>query len=558
MAHFSEMDFLFSSQDNKDSVTQQLAQTSLNNNFNIFKGSPSYVVYKRGRTSGNAGEGTANIKNYLKEKVYNNENTKNPYVKLLEDFNKKNGQEGAALRIKAADLAYLRELGVHPINRMAILRRYKDGVLVPENLEELAEEPISTIVGWIKPDQNFGNIGFGETWETTNNRFDILLNNLVQRNFGLNISAIVPIPDFAQGVLFEFYNKAGLATGPTERSTNEQVESFNGSNLEKNNNDWGLTNIPVGDPNVLKEGPFRNTEVQNIKSNFEFELTTTYEQKLLGDVDPGSAMLDILDNIYAMGTSNMVFYWNEDSGIVAEARKAAISNEGKGNDLGAWWRFISEMFKQFWENIVKLFNNVKDKVEEVVQKVVSAKSADDIKNIMQGAEEKTKTLLQSVLTSTLSIHRFEIKGSIELMTGGKYSSTPWYLTIGNPYSPWLATNHIVIRSCSIETSTEMGFNDQPQYITAKFNCQFSRSLGKQELMRMFNNTYRRTYASPVGKMTAMIPISKAKVSSNSTISNPGLMKMNTPVVNQNQNTPAIPDTPNDIDDFEDFNTQYFA
>ena len=36
------------------------------------------------------------------------------------------------------------------------------------------------------------------------------------------------------------------------------------------------------------------------------------------------------------------------------------------------------------------------------------------------------------------------------------------------------------------------------------------------------------------------------------------MKMNTPVVNQNQNTPAIPDTPNDIDDFEDFNTQYFA
>lgn len=558
MAHFSEMDFLFSSQDNKDSVTQQLAQTSLNNNFNIFKGSPSYVVYKRGRTSGNAGEGTANIKNYLKEKVYNNENTKNPYVKLLEDFNKKNGQEGAALRIKAADLAYLRELGVHPINRMAILRRYKDGVLVPETLDELGEEPISTIVGWIKSDQNFGNIGFGETWETTNKRFDILLNELVQRNFGLNISAIVPIPDFAQGVLFEFYNKAGLTSGPTERSINEQIESFDGSNQKNDNNSWGLTNIPVGDPNVLKEGPFRNPEGQNIKSNFEFELTTTYEQKLLGDVDPGSAMLDILDNIYAMGTSNMAFYWNEDAGIVNSARTAAISNDGKGNDLGAWWRFISEMFKQFWENIVKLFNNVKDKVEEVVQKVVSAKSADDIKNIMQGAEEKTKTLLQSVLTSTISIHRFEIRGSIELMTGGRYSSTPWHLTIGNPYSPWLATNHIVIRSCSIETSTEMGFNDQPQYITAKFNCQFSRALGKQELMRMFNNTYRRTYASPVGKMTAMIPISKAKVSSNSTISNPGLMKMNTPVVNQNQNTPAIPDTPNDIDDFEDFNTQYFA
>ncbi len=85
------------------------------------------------------------------------------------------------------------------------------------------------------------------------------------------------------------------------------------------------------------------------------------------------------------------------------------------------------------------------------------------------------------MTSTIAIHRFRLRGSIELMTGGKISSTPWYLTLGNPYSPWLATNHIIITSASVETSPEMGFNDQPQWLKAKFTCEFSRSLGKQEV-----------------------------------------------------------------------------
>ena len=104
--------------------------------------------------------------------------------------------------------------------------------------------------------------------------------------------------------------------------------------------------------------------------------------------------------------------------------------------------------------------------------------------------------LQTILTSTISIYRFELRGTIELMVGGKVGSTPWHLTIGNPYSPWFATNHIIIKTATVTTSNEMGFNDQPQRLTATFEAQFSRALGKQELMRMFNNSYRRTYASP--------------------------------------------------------------
>lgn len=503
MAHYSEMDFLFN---NNNIINQQV--NNKNNTINIFKEN-SYVVYK-GHNSG-----TNEIKNYLKygndnkrTGIYKNENqNQNPYIKLLKDFNEQTGNDGAGLTIKAADLAYLRDLGVYPINRMAILRRFPEGSFVYENLEEMKIRPISTVIGWIKPDQNFGKIDFNETWTTTDKRFDVLLAEIIQRNFGIPVSTAVPIPDFAQGILFEFYKKAGL----TNRSgVDENVEQYKPTDVSKSvgievserETKWGLDGIPIGDPNVLQEGPFRNPEGQNIKSNFSFDLETTYEQKLLGDVDPGSAMLDIIDNLYAMGTSNMVFYWGDGSSAIQKAMKAAT---GKANDLTAWWVFVADIMKSFWEAMIEMLRSVAKEmkdffqdVKEDIKNININKDSDDDKKVDEPSKtwETIKPLMKSILTSTISIHRFHLRGSIELMVGGKVSSTPWYLTIGNPYSPWLSTNHIIVKSASIETSNEMGFNDQPQWIKAKFTCEFSRSLGKQELMRMFNNTYRRTYSTP--------------------------------------------------------------
>lgn len=209
---------------------------------------------------------------------------------------------------------------------------------------------------------------------------------------------------------------------------------------------------------------------------------------MLGDIDPGSAMLDIIDNLLAMGTSNMRFYWSENSPTIVSARKAV---SGKANDLDVWWVFIKTIMSGFWDALTSLFQDIVTKSEETVTQILN-------NGVIDGAKKTTdeiKTLMGSILTSTVAIHRFELRGSIELMTGGRLSSTPWHLTIGNPYSPWISTNHIIIKSATIETSKELGFNDMPQQLTVKFSCNLSRSLGKQEILRMFNNTYRRNYSS---------------------------------------------------------------
>ena len=484
MAHYSEMDFLFG--------TNNISSKVFNNENVSSVFTRNIVIYRYKDVSG-----TDKIKNYLKDGagagarsggVYKN-STKNPYVQLLTDFSITSG-EGAGLTLMASDFAYLRDLGVYPINRMAILRRFPEGVFVPENLEEMKIPPISTIVGWLKPDQHFGQISFHETWEKTQDRFDVLLAKIIKKSTGITVDKLFPVADYTQGILFELYKKLNLITSGEEKFSglsNFATQAAKSQSQEDAMN-WGLNNIPVGDPNVLQEGPFRNPECQNIRSDFTFDLETTYEQKLIGDVDPGSAMLDILENMFTMGTSNMVFYWGENAPAIIRARAAATE---KANELDSWWIFVKNIMSDLWKTITDLFSieNLKKIKTDVMQLVSSVVSGD------KAAESDLQKVLQSILTTTISIQRFNIRGSLELMVGGRMSSTPWYLTLGNPYSPWLATNHIIVKSATVETSTEMGFNDQPQWLKVKFTCEFSRALGKQELMRMFNNSYRRSYGN---------------------------------------------------------------
>jgi hypothetical protein len=501
------MSFLFE-KTGAEQVNKILQNYSMENYSNVFHGVNKYVVYRgMGESRDSTVAGTNRIKEYLQGETYKRDNEKNPYLTLIEEF-----KSYIALQLKAADLAYLKDLGVYPINRMAILRRFPEGYSIPENLMEIKDmAPISTIIGWIKSDENFGKIRFNETWKTTDKRFDILLSEIVTKQFGINITAAVPLPDFLQGLVWELFRGMGLTDNTDEESA------------------WGALDIPVGDPNVLHEGPYKDPNVQNIQSSFSFDIKTTYEQKLLGDVDPGSAMLDIIDNIFAMGTSNMKYYWSENSKIMIDARTAS---QKKANDTNEWWKFIVDVAQSFWKQLEDLFKDIKVYIENMIEKaekIVDKYKSEEGKNSEAAAQaententtasdnkstskyqdpefkDKVDLLIKSILTSTISIHRYELRGTIELMTGGRYSTTPWHLTIGNPYSPWISTNHIVIESCEIETGTEMGFNDMPQNITATFSCRFSRSLGKQELMRMFNNSYKRTYSYAVagGPATAL-------------------------------------------------------
>ena len=132
--------------------------------------------------------GTTGIINYLKKVTYNNDDSnEDPYITLIRYFNK---PATKALTLRAADFAYLKDLGVYPINRLWILRRFPDNCIVPNNLLAWgnAVQPISTVIGWMKnsEDNPMLSVNFNEVWSDQNQMIDKVLSEILKEELKAN------------------------------------------------------------------------------------------------------------------------------------------------------------------------------------------------------------------------------------------------------------------------------------------------------------------------------------------------------------------------------------
>ena len=460
---FSELNYLFS-------PNTQFTNNDNTNTIDGFLGTneKDYTVIFKDPTTNN----TNSIKKYVAEWVNAFEN-KNPYAALVEEFSK---PWKKAMRLRPSDFAYLTNLGVYPSNRLWILRRYPESAVVPDNLDqwEKPASPVATLIGWVKPsDEDMFSITFGETWTQVTKMLHTQLLEILSDFTGMKPDKIIPIPALSRGLLFQFLRQMG------------------------GNSEWGVDEIPIGEPNVLRTASSRMAtpdDAQNLKSAISFPLETSYEMKLIGDVDPGSAMLDILDNIVYMGTSNTKFFMNANSSIVQKLLVAANSP----NSAGAWMAVIEQLVSDFMAALQKVFTASIDFIKSVgstVTSIAGSISGTTIDTVTLG---KTLTdmadkspILKSLLTSTVAIYRWPLKGSIALMTG--LSSTPWHLTIGNPVSPFISVSNVLVGDIGLSWSNELGYNDMPTRINVKLTATLGRPLGAQEIVRMFNNSYQRVY-----------------------------------------------------------------
>ena len=485
---FNELDFLtnipiLNNHDNRDSIFNWVrgeVDIDEEGNLDTTKESKSRTVIFKSKTAND----TKTIKNYYKDTIYKYEGDKqsdlNPYLKLIRDFEDKTFN---SMRFQAADFAYLTDLGVYPMNRMWVLRRFADGVTVQDNLQKMSIYPRETLVGWIKPeDDNFFNFGFNEKWEVMDKRLDEVMMQILEKEFRLKASSIISIPGWSQGLLFAFLNAMKLT-------------NYNGDQ------------IPQGDPAVLQEAAARakdNSPGYGNVSQVSMTLKTSYEQKFIGEIDPGSAMLDIIQRCIYMGTRETKFVMRGGGGIL-NTLQAAINT----NTPDAWWIFIKEIVKAFVVAIEEIFNsllgvgapfeslnqvppeNPPKPEEEPVAAPTEAK--DKIKGTLNVFENISDGFLVKILGSTVGKWRYALQGSIGLMTG--QNTTPWHLTLGNPYSPFVTFGNVIVESVNLNFNNEFGYNDIPTRLDVEVKVKQGRNMGAQELFQMFNNGYQRVYSA---------------------------------------------------------------
>ena len=435
--------------------------------------------------------GTLGVKNYLKDNVYKYDaSNEDPYIALIRYFGE---NKTKALKLKAGDFAYLKDLGVYPINRLWILRRFPDNCVVPNNLLDWgksAAQPISTVIGWMKDkdDNPMMTLSFSEVWTDQNEMIDKVLTQMLETEFKFKLPAVMSIPGWSQGILFGMLDAMGL-TG-----------------------DFSARNVPTGNPNVLRTGKMREINAQGLKSTMPFTLETCYEQKYINGIDPGMAMMDVISNLLRMGTSDQKFVLSNSTAL-----QQLVGNLNQNSPtVDAWVSFITKLVTSFVQGVTNFITEMKthedqgskeDKTTGGTDNAsgtsgtsgtsgssgVAASGTDVALAGVNAFSSLALGLMDSLLAGTIMKYRWPLKGSIGLMSG--ISTTPWHLTIGNPYSPIINIGNILVGGVDIKLSNDLGFNDMPARIDVTINTEFGRPLGKQELEKMFNNGYKRVYSS---------------------------------------------------------------
>lgn len=481
-----------------------------------------------------------NVIDYVNSTVYARDRLEvDPYISLLTYFNGSGSQKTGpiSMMLKPADFVYLKDLGVYPINRLVILRRFPDGCIVPNNLTLFKQKPIATAIGWIKMDdanKDLFSISFSERWVDSTDTLDKVIQKIMKEQFGIKTEMFLPIPAWSQGFLFGMLNKMGLTK------------------------DFDSKNVPTGDPNVLRQAKMRDIESQSLSSDFKINFETAYEQKYINGVDPGSAFQDILSNLARIGTSDQKFILNSDTNKIFSKFVDAVNSPAVGG-ANAWIEFGKVLIKGFIDAISSLFVDVEGFANQYITQT-ELNTSDRLKESTTTSNEKGYTFsgyvdkpgnkiykksgnfysldksgnyneipksalnnlfgdtsaaktaavalksfieggLDTLLAGSVYRYRWPLRGSIGLMSG--LSTTPWHLTVGNPFSPILSMGNVYVDNVDIKFSSEMGFQDMPKSINVNIDLKQGRPLGKWEIERLFNNQYGRIYSKPSDKKSAV-------------------------------------------------------
>lgn len=318
--------------------------------------------------------------NYIKgtiNSIYNS--NLNPYSKLVEDFN---GKDNQSKRLQYSDFVYLRDIGVYPINRLMILRRFNGSpdYDLTSHKKKILGQPISTVVGWVKNDEDMFNMSFNEVWKNQSKWLHELVQEIIQTQFGIDVSNIFPIPGWGQGFIFNFLNNLGITN-------------------------YGGKNLPIGDANLLRDAITRETTTTGLATNISLKLETCYEIKYINGIDPTIAFHNIINNLLRMGTSNMNFLFKPGGtiGLLGEF----MDNPNTVNLM----KLMDDMIGKVIQVLKREINNLKTRVQKKVSGITETKNESVDKQLASNNEKaKEKALLDFTRDSNYKSKYDDLKG----------------------------------------------------------------------------------------------------------------------------------------------------
>ena len=374
-----------------------------------------------------------------------------------------------SMKLKPADFAYLKNLGVYPNNRLVIARRFPGPV--GNDLTSIQSVPMATLICWVKDNIDYISIQYNEVWQAAEASFKTVLNDIgddlkasKDNNMG-NLGGAaaagfnaIPFPGFMEGIQYQVMKEMGLT-------------------------DAGIGNSPLGNPNLIREAQRRSTVSKEetgsgLSAKISVKMEVEYEQKFINGVDPTLVYLDIIQNALTFGTSDAAFQF---SAAFATGTSNIIGKLISG-DLTA----IAQALTEF---VSKLLNAVRKIGEDIINALVDPKDEGEVKAAT--IFDAVKKAFSSTIGHVVSKYKLRLIGIANALTGSP--STPWHVTIGNPKKPIFSSGDMLCTEVTLTLGKTLAFNDLPSSIKIEFSLTNARALGAGEIFNRLNTGRGRSY-----------------------------------------------------------------
>lgn len=370
------------------------------------------------------------------------------------------------IKLKAADFAYLKKLGVYPSNRMIVARRF--GLGVGDDLVRYQDPPTAVVASWIEDAKEFISISFGENWEDVTNV-----------NFGTEAGEFGK--EYKLGGIGELIKSGGnlfAAPGFTEYL---QYYLFNEAGLVKEEN---LLLLPQGNPNIIRKAKKRITyggksgttaedqAFSGLSYDFSIIINTEYEIKYIDGIDPTLVYFDIISNLLRFGTSEAQFQFDERFSKLARDKIE---------------KFSSGDFTQVMGAVADLLKGMINASKKTTKKLLDSLFGAEEKSTYSTGKTDNFNFTEAILSSQIKKYRLAFLGLIQALSGSP--SGIYHVTVGNPLRPIFSSGDLLPSQnggMKITLGPELGYNNLPT--TIKFECTLknARPCGLQEIYKKFS------------------------------------------------------------------------
>ena len=410
-----------------------------------------------------------------------------------------NGSILGLARYRYSDFMYCRDVGKISNNHLITLRRFP--IPIGDNIFEYYDEApgdIGRLVTWFDNEENKLEDILKYEYKATWKELHAERQDIDSRE-----------EDQARGPL-------GILMNTISQDTNKQVAAgtAGGHNI--------FSKLGVGNPEPLDiqqrrellrmydknkvytpKNTIQDTHIYEGKLEFTHEFTLTFNYVIRGydNINPRTALLDLIANILNVTYKRGVFWGGERRIIgprsnVAGWRKATSMIDGAWEKAGTVFASIqsgaslSDVFGTIGSMFSNLFKLGLGKLKEAMG--IGEGEGQGIGNAISGGLNKVTQLIKysglteaslGVLKNTLG--RPAVYAMDSLLTGDDVGL--WHVTIGNPKNPIMAMGNLILTNASIEHYGPLGIDDFPTNLKLTVTLKHARSRDSVDIARMYTS-----------------------------------------------------------------------